>query len=187
MAMPPRAVGKNISLTSWLDTVLGFFADQAGVSREDYVAQTGGEWIASGIEFTADMFTKGIMNKLIQGLIGAILGSYAIWGKPNPRLRKELIAMANHELTRILDPKPSDLIELRESIDKLVSAIQAKDLKLAMDALFRSPEELKNMLSALGIPVGELRIEVPTAAPAAPPAPVVPPAPPKAERKVTFR
>ena len=185
MAMPPRAAGKNISLTSWLDTVLGYFADQAGISREDYVAQTGGEWIASGIEFATDMFTKGIMNKLIQGILGAVLGSYAIWGKPNPRLRKELIAMANHELTRILDPKPSDLIELRESIDKLVSAIQAKDLKLALDALFRSPEELKNMLSALGIPVGELRVEAPTApAPVAPPAP---PAPVKAEKKVTFR
>ena len=40
----------GFSLTSWLDPVLGWFADQGGLNKDTYVAQTGGEGIAVGIE-----------------------------------------------------------------------------------------------------------------------------------------
>jgi len=99
---------ERLSLTSWLDAILGFFADQAKISKEDYVSQTGGEWLASGVEFVCDMFTKGILNKAIHTILGGAAGTYAIWGSPpNKRLQKELIAMSNHALTRILDPRSS--------------------------------------------------------------------------------
>jgi len=179
-AKPPAVPGlEKLSLTSWLDAVLGFFADQAKISKEDYVSQTGGEWLASGVEFVCDMFTKGILNKAIHAVLGGVAGTYAIWGSPpNKRLQKELISMSNHALTRILDPKPSDIVELRKSIDDLVSALQRGDMKGVADALLRSPDELKGVLSALGMPsVAQLGAPAPRATVVKPPTVTAPPPP----------
>ena len=109
---------EDLSLTWWLDPVLGFFAEQAGLDTEDYVSQTGGEGLAVAIEFIADLFLQTLPSKLVQAGVGAAIGSYAIWGPGvNTRLKKELIAIANHMEFRLLDPKPSDMVEIRKNID----------------------------------------------------------------------
>ncbi|MHA1833673.1 MAG: hypothetical protein ACTSV7_06740 [Candidatus Baldrarchaeia archaeon] len=150
-----------VSLTSWLDPLLGYFAREAGLPVEDYVSQTGGEGIATSIETVTDFFLKGIANKAAQALTGLIVGSYAIWGKPSDRLKKELIAIANHLIMRIIDPSPQQIIEIRKSIDEIIDAIKARDLGRLAEATLRAPTELKDALSALGIDVSAASLTLP--------------------------
>lgn len=155
------------SLTSWLDGFLGYFAREAGLPTEDYTSMTAGEGIATGIETVTDFFLKGIVNKLIQGLSGIALGTYAIWGNASPRLKKELIAIGNHLMFRLLDPSPQDIIELRESLEKVIDAIQQGNLSKLADAVLRTPDELKMALNALGVQPSSLslpKIELPSLA-----------------------
>jgi len=144
----------EFSLTGWLDPVLEYFAREAGIPVGDYSAQVGGEGIGVTLEFIADLFSKGWLNKLIQVVTGGIATGYAIWGKDVPvRLRKELLALGTHELLRFIDPKPSDIIELRKSIDEFTKAVQRGDWDAALAAVLRSPEEMKAMFAAMGVPV----------------------------------
>ena len=146
---------EDLSLTWWLDPVLGFFAEQAGLDTEDYVSQTGGEGLAVAIEFIADLFLQTLPSKLVQAGVGAAIGSYAIWGPGvNTRLKKELIAIANHMEFRLLDPKPSDMVEIRKNIDDLFNASKLGDPGLIGNALLRSVDEITKGFEALGIPTG---------------------------------
>jgi len=139
------------SLTSWLDGFLGYFANQAGLPVDEYTSMTAGEGIATGIETVTDFFLKGIINKLVQGIAGIALGSYGIWGNGSKRLKRELIAIGNHLMFRLLDPSPQEIVELRESLEKIIDAIQKGDLAKLADATLRTPDELKMALGALGV------------------------------------
>ena len=161
----------DFSLTSWLDPVLGWFADQAGLDKSDYVSQTGGEGIAVAVEFFSDLFLKSFASKLVQAGIGAAIGSYAIWGEQNPRLKKELIALANHMEFRLLDPNPSDMIEIRATIDELVGAAKLNDPGMIGNALLRSMDEITSGFEALGIPTGVMPKQL-TTSPISPTGPV---------------
>lgn len=161
----------EFTLTGWLDPVFDYFAKQADIPTADYTAVAGAEGIGASIEFITDLFTKGLLNKAINFLVGITSAGYGIWGKPTPtRLRRELITLGQHALTRVVDMKPSDALELRESIDKLVEGLRLGDTSRVAEALLRSPEELRQMLAALGAPV----------APAPPELPPTPPTPPLA-------
>ncbi|RLG82546.1 MAG: hypothetical protein DRO09_00180 [Thermoprotei archaeon] len=164
----------ELSLTSWLDPILDYFARQAGIPTSDYSAQVGGEGIGVALEVVADLFTKGWLNKVVQFATGAIASGYAIWGGPgvSARLKKELLALGTHELLRFVDPKPSDIIETRKSIDDTVDAIKRGDWNAVLASILRTPSELQAMLSAMGIPTQLTTppVSPPTAPPASPPA-----------------
>ena len=160
----------EVSLTKWLDPALDYFAKEAGIPVADYSSQVGGEGIGNALEIAADFFTKGWLNKAIQGIAGLVADCYAIWGKNVPtRLRKELLGVGTHELLRIVDPKPSDLIEMRQSLQDFVAAAQRGDWNAAMASVLRSPAEIQAML-------GVMRLVPPPPAPV-PPAGAPTPAP----------
>jgi hypothetical protein len=186
----------EFTLTGWLDPVFDYFAKQADIPTADYTAVAGAEGIGASIEFITDLFTKGLLNKAINFLVGITSAGYGIWGKPTPqRLRRELITLGQHALTRVVDMKPSDALELRQSLDTLVEGLRLGDTSRVAEALLRSPEELRQMLSVLGAPVSPAPPEMPSvplapplvrptlegAPPVAPlPAPPAPPLPPSA-------
>lgn len=140
----------EVSITSWLDPILKYFAEQAGIPVDQYASQVGGEGIGTAMEMVADFFTKGWLNKGIQFVTGLIANCYAIFGKDVPiRLRRELLALGTHELLRIVNPRPSEVIEVRESLDSFIRALQRGDSIAALSSILRTPSELRNML---GIP-----------------------------------
>jgi hypothetical protein len=186
----------EFTLTSWLDPVFDYFAKQADIPTADYTAVAGAQGIGASIEIITDLFTTGLLNKAINFLVGLASAGYGIWGKPTPtRLRRELITLGQHALTRVVDMKPSDALELRQSIDKLVEGLRLGDTGRVAEALLRSPEELRQMLAALGAPMPSTSLELPPTPPAPPlvrptlegalpaaafPAPPAPPLPPAA-------
>jgi len=167
----------ELSLTRWLDPALDSLARQSGIPVDQFSSQVGGEGIGVGLEVISDMFTKGWLNKAIQGIAGLMATSYAIWGRNVPvRLRRELLALGTHELLRISDPKPSDIIELRSSIEEFSRAIARKDLNAALASVLRTPAEIQGMLGIQGVqappaPVAGGQAARPAARPAAPAGP----------------
>ena len=156
----------ELSLTSWLDPLFDYFARESGIPVSDYTAVAGGEGIGASEEAILDMLTTPLLSKIIQfgtGL-GCTLG--AIFGKGlSPRLKRELITWGQHSLSRLVDPKPSDLLELRANIDRLAAGMKLGNAGAIYDALLRSPEELKAMIAALTGP----RYALPPAPPTPPP------------------
>lgn len=167
----------ELSLTKWLDPVFAYFARESGIPVDQYTAVAGGEGIGATEEFILDLLGTGLLGKIVQfgtGL-GCTLGG--IFGKDiSPRLKRELITWGQHSLTRIIDPTPSDILELRANIDKFVAGLKAGDISKITDAFLRSPEELKRMLGALTIPTAP-PVTPPTPPPRAP-TPTAKPAPP---------
>jgi hypothetical protein len=168
-ARPPS----EVSITGWLDPALKYFADQAKIPVDQYSAQVGGEGIGNALEVAADFFTKGWLNKTIQFLAGLIADSYAVWGKDVPtRLRRELLALGTHELLRIVNPKPSELIEFRESLSSFISGLQRGDYNAALSSILRTPGEIKAMFGvAEAAPTPSERVPIPTPMPAPTPKP----------------
>jgi hypothetical protein len=168
MAARPPAPGE-LSITGWLDPALKYFAEQAKIPVDQYSAQVGGEGIGVALEAIADFFTKGWLNKGIQFLAGLIADCYAIWGKDVPtRLRRELLALGTHELLRIVNPKPSEVIEFRESLDTFIRAIQRGDYNTALSSVLRTPAEIKAMLGIRESAPAPTTATPPTQQPSAP-------------------
>jgi hypothetical protein len=162
----------EFNITGWLDPALKYFADQAGIPVSDYSAQVGGEGIGVALECIADLFTKGWFNKAIQFVTGLVATGYAVWGRDvNIRLRRELLALGTHELLRVVDPKPSDIIEARESLSKFISAVSRGDWNGALAAILRTPDELRNMFKMLGLAEEMAPVEAVTPVPTPAPAP----------------
>lgn len=167
---------EELSLTKWLDPALDYFAKQSGIPIADYSAQVGGEGIGVAIEAIADIFTKGWMNLLVQGITGIASTGYAIWGKDVPtRLRKELLAMGMHSLLRVADVQT--LTEISSSAQAAVAAAQRGDLNGFLATAFRTPTELKAKLEAMGVPVPSQAPPV-TVPPVTPPVTAPPATPP---------
>jgi hypothetical protein len=136
----------EFSITGWLDPALKYFAEQAKIPVDQYSAQVGGEGIGNALEFIANLFTKGWLNKGIQFATGLIADGYAVWGKDVPvRLRRELLALGTHELLRIVNITPEEAVQFRESLDSFISAVQRGDWNAALASILKSPAELKAM------------------------------------------
>lgn len=143
-----------LSLTSWLDPALKYFAEQSGIPVYDYSAQVGGEGIGNALEMTADFFTKGWLNRAIQGGAGLIASSYAVWGKDVPaRLRKELLAIGTHEALRLVELKPGDIAEARMSLENFISAAQRGDWNTALSTVLTTPAEIQVAMGGI-VPAG---------------------------------
>ena len=196
---------REATLTSWMDPIFEYFAREAGISTEEYSSIAGSQGIGASIEVLSDLFLTPLAAKLAQGIAGLASVAYGVWGKPpSKRLQKELIVLGNQMLTRIIDPKPSDIIALRQNIDQLVEGIKTKDMAKITGALLRSPAELGQMLQALGAPVNVTgtagspspRPEIPQITPPAVPtpapvklpipSPITPPAAPPMPPKYTL-
>ena len=144
---------REVSITGWLDPALDYFAKQSGIPVDQYSSQVGGEGIGTALEMVADFFTKGWLNKGVQFTAGLIANSYAIWGKDVPiRLRRELLALGHHELLRIANPKPSDIIEMRQSIESFIRAAQRGDWNTALASILRTPKEIQAMFGIRSAP-----------------------------------
>jgi len=163
---------REVSLTGWLDPALEYFARQAGIPVDQYSSQVGGEGIGTALEVIADIFTKGWLNKIIQFTAGAIASGYAIWGKDVPvRLRRELLAIGTHELLRIVDPKPSDIKELMDTVKAAKEALERGDWQSFLASGLRAPEEVKE---AVGLAAGSSTLSGPSASTAPASAPEQP-------------
>ena len=143
-----------ISITSWLDPALKYFSDQSGIPVDQYSSQVGGEGIANVLEMSADFFTKGWLNRAIQGGAGLLATSYAVWGKDVPdRLRRELLAVGTHELFRVVDVKPGEILEVRQSLSDFIASAQAGDWNTALSSVLTTPAEIQAAMGGL-IPGG---------------------------------
>jgi hypothetical protein len=147
----------DFSLTKWIDPLFGYFATQSGIPIEEYAAVAGGEGIGAAEEVIVDMLCTGLLGKIIQLATGLGCTLGAIYSKDlSQRLKRELIVWGQHSITRLIDPTPSDLLELRANIDKLVAGLKLGDAGRITDAFLRSPEELKAMIAVLTAPLAPL-------------------------------
>jgi hypothetical protein len=169
------------SLTSLLDPVFEYFARESGLSTADLSSKWGAETLGVTIEGVSNMLLTPLTTKIVGLAVGFPAWITAIYGKnvASARLRDELYVLGNHMISRLIDPKPSDIVELRMDIDKLVAGLKLGDAGRVTDALLRSPEELKAMIAALTGP----RYAVPAAPPTPPP--TAPPTVPTALAPVT--
>jgi hypothetical protein len=159
-----------VSITSWLDPILNFFADKAGLPRDEHNAYVGGEIVANLVGKPTDFLAKGFLNKLIHFIAGLIAAGYGVFGKDvPPRLRRELIAFGEHELWEIVDLKPEDIQGIQSSLSNFIRLASAGDWAAALSQVLTTPTELA---MSLGL--------VAPQAPAPQPAPLVvmPPPPP---------
>jgi hypothetical protein len=141
-----------VSITSWLDPILSYFADKAGLARDEHNAYIGGEIVANLADIPADMFSKGWLNKVIHFVAGLIAGLYGVFGKDIPtRLRRELIAFAEHELWHIARLRPEEIRQIRLSINQFLTAVARGDWDTALSAILSTPEEI-SMALGLGTP-----------------------------------
>lgn len=160
----------EFNITGWLDPVADYFAKQMGIPTGDLSAQTGGELIGNGLEALADFFTKGWLNKIVQFVAGAMAAGYGVWAPGiSSRFRKEFVALGTHELLRLVDPKPSDYVEVSESFFKTVDGFSRGDWNAVLASVLRTPAEYQALM---GVPVAppipaptpppELSIPIPT-------------------------
>lgn len=170
------------SLTQWLDPLFEYFAKESGIPIDQYTAVAGGQGLGATEEVICDLFLQGVAGKIVQFATGLGATLYGIFGKDNQRLKRELITWGQHSLTRVIDPKPSDIIEVRQNINDLVSGLQLGDAGKITNALIRSPTELATMLSALGTPMAT-KVSAPVT-PTTPTTPTVPTAAVKPTVKV---
>jgi len=164
-------VTQMVSITSWLDPILNFFADKAGLPRDEHNAYVGGEIVANLVGKPTDFLAKGFLNKLIHFIAGLIAAGYGVFGKDVPtRLRRELIAFGEHELWKIADLKPEDIREIQRSLSNFIRLASAGDWAAALSQVLTTPTELAMALGLATPP-----------APAPAPSVVLPPPPPPAE------
>jgi hypothetical protein len=167
MALP------ELSLTQWLDPVFDYFARQSGIPVDQYSAVAGGQGIGTTEEVIVDLFFTGLTGKIIQFATGLVTTLGGIFGGGIPtRLRRELITWGQHSLTRVIDPKPSDYVEVRNNINSLVSGLQLGNAGSITSAFIRSPAELQAMLAAFT--PGPLAIPSAPVPPAPAPTPTIP-------------
>lgn len=162
----------ELSLTQWLDPLFDYFARESGIPTEDLSTKAGAEAFGIAIEGVSDMLLTPLATKILGLAIGIPCGVVAIYGKglvPSKRIREELFVLGNHMTGRVIDPKPSDIIELRMNADKLAAGLKLGDVGNIQDAFLRPVEELKAMFAALTVP----RYALPPAPPT-PPTTVIP-------------
>jgi len=148
-------------ITNWADPLLKYFAETSGIPKEEYVPMVIGEGYGSGIEFATDFFTTVLGSKVIQGIIGIALGSYAIWGKDvDKRLRRELIAVANHEVFRLVDPSPTEIYELQRNIADLTAGIVQKNAGKIWGAFIRPPQEYMPLVMPPAPPIEPKPVQI---------------------------
>lgn len=140
------------SITSWLDPILGFFADlggYSGVEKEIYKAEAGAEWLATLMEMGIDWISEGLVNRGLKALGAVATGLAGLLNKDlHPRLRKELTTIANHLTTRAVIISPR--IKLASDRDRqLINALAKGDFQSAMKYAFRSPQEIQDFLKSI--------------------------------------
>jgi len=143
----------RISLSEWLDPVIREVSEKVGIPTEDASTRIVGEGIGSASEYVLDVFTRGWLNKLIQAVIGLVCTgvSFSPDVDISTRFRKELLTIGMHELLRVVDPKPSDIRELKASIEEFKSAVEKGDVVEAILSGVRPMEEWEAVSRMVGI------------------------------------
>lgn len=162
-------------LTEALEPIYEPLARRSGIPVDEYATWSGGELLATLMELVFDATTRGWLNKLLQGTVGAVALFEALTRGVSPRLRRELIAIGNHALGRVLDPKPSELRELADTVRDLASALRARDWRSALYSGVRNPFELRDAALALAAAIRAAASPPPVAPPQSPPPVVTPP------------
>jgi hypothetical protein len=124
------------------------YAKRAGLPAGEVSTIAVSQALAAGIEAVADAFTKGWLNKLLQLAVGGSL-LVAATGNLSERGKKELIVIGAHEVTRLIDPSPSDVKELADSLRQLIEAARRGDWIAALASGLRSPGEYAEAAAAL--------------------------------------
>ena len=132
-----------MTLTSWMDRIT-----KDPVKSEIY----GGELIARLLDLPIDMFTGIIGGKLTKALLGLLFTWYG--GKAGggiTRKGRELYELASHLLLSVLDPKPEDILRIREEFEQIKRSVGLGSIADTISVLFRDPREIK---LAFELPVG---------------------------------
>jgi len=153
-----------VSLTSWLDPILSYFADKAGLPRDEHNAYIGGEIVANLADIPTDLLSKGWLNKVIHFAAGLIAALYGAFGE--------------HELLHLLHVNPDEMRQVKLSVDQFLSAVARGDWDTALSAILSTPEEVALALG-LGTP-SATPVATGESVPLVPPPPAPTPAPAEA-------
>jgi len=118
----------------------------------------GSEFVATVGEVVSDLVFQPAVSKAVQVCLGALFG-FAASLAPGPTLpgrgRRELMEISSHLLTRIVDPSPQQVREIKQNAAELVEAIRSMDAARLIEASLRSPREIKETVEELtGLELG---------------------------------
>lgn len=155
-------------LSSIFEPILAPIARTAGVPESDFVPYEAGEITGNIAEFLANLFAKGWFNKAVQFIAGLIATGYGVWGTRDVKLKKELLMFGTHELLRVIQIHPAETSAIQESIRQFSMAVKTGNPNAVLQAIVRSPDEIKNALMAIAQGLGLVK---PSPQPAPAPAP----------------
>jgi len=147
----------------------------------------GSEAAATIGEVASEFVFQPVASKAVQFGTGIILGLVASLAPAMPtRGRKELMEISSHLLSRLVDPTPQQIRELRQNAAELIEAVKSMDAARIVEATLRSPKEIKETVEEItGMKFGE-GAEVVEYIPPSPEVEYVPPAPsPEEVRKIS--
>ena len=150
-------------LSNIFEPILGPIARTAGIPESDFVPYEAGEITANITEFLANLFAKGWFNKAVQFIAGLIAVGYGVWGTKDVKLKKELLMYGTHELLRVIQIHPAETSAIQESITQFSMALKTGNPNAVLQAIVRSPDEIKNALMAIAQGLGIIK---PSPAPA---------------------
>jgi len=153
--MPPEP---KVTMSGFLDPAVATLAREAGISPEDISTRWVPEGFATGVECLSDLLFTELGTKLLGVIIGVGTTVPAIFGKGvDPRLRRELLTFGAHNLSRVADPTPTEMLAIAKNVASIAEGITKGDWGKVGAGFFRSPEEYKELGKALGIEQGGQR------------------------------
>jgi len=132
----------EVILTGWMDKLNERWSELTGIPADELSTHLGGEGLGVICEIIAGWTTKGWLNKLIQGGVGALATAYALLGRDIPtRFRAELLQLGAHEMSRAVPMNPTELEQLRRSFGELIGLAKAGKMGPAMASGLYTPIE----------------------------------------------
>jgi len=127
----------------------------APISDSEVMTIYGSEAVATLGEIASDLFLQPGVSKAVQVGAGAVLGLAASLVPVMPdRGRKELMEISSHLVSRLIDPSPQQIREIRRNVEELVSAIKSMDVTRVVEASLRSPREIQQSIQEFKEMVG---------------------------------
>ena len=157
---------KDMSMTSFMDGMFAGLEKDTGLKPSEWSTRFGPELLGAGVETAGDIFLTPLMTKILGLVLGLpSIGAAAFAPKDaiNSRLRSELFTFGMHEVTRLLDPTPADVLAIRKNINDICVAITGKEYgldvapevrgKRALGAFVRDLKEWEDAAKELSKPL----------------------------------
>jgi len=115
----------------------------------------GSEAVATVGEVVSGFVFQPLPSKVIQIGAGAVVGLIASLHPEMPdRGRKELMEISSHLVSRLVDPSPQQIRELKRNAEELIAAIKSMDAGRIIEATLRSPIEIQQTIQEFKEMVG---------------------------------